>query len=143
MEGPIAIGVVALLVLLDVLALRWGADSRDGFGPRGTAGTQGGRLPMTFDPFFAELRGRQHQEELLAEAARERLVLQARGQRGGRGVAVRVLVARLVVRAVAGVDAALRAAVGLAGAALVATGTRLQRLALGQVEPTDLEPAAC
>jgi len=31
MEAQVALALVALFVLLDLAALRWGADSRDGF----------------------------------------------------------------------------------------------------------------
>lgn len=96
MEGQIALGVLGLLVLLDVLALRWGADSREGFGGRAAGPRRSRRAPLA-------------------------------------GV-----VASVVVRA----DAAGRTAIGFAGAALVAVGTRLQRLALGSVDSADLEPAA-
>src|SRR5215208_2132722 len=88
MEGPIAVSLLALLVLLDVLALRWGADSREGFrrdAVRSAARNETGGLPMTFDPFYAELRGRQRQEHLLAEAAHERLLLLARAGSRPRG----------------------------------------------------------
>ena len=38
MEAPVAISLLALLVLLDVAALRWGRDSRDGFVARRSQG---------------------------------------------------------------------------------------------------------
>jgi hypothetical protein len=96
---------------------------------------------MTFDPFFAEQRGRERREQLLAEAAHERLLRQARTAAApgghllpGMGAAFAVVATRA--------DGAARGAVGLAGLALVAMGTRLQRVALGSVDPCDLEPAA-
>ena len=100
---------------------------------------------MTFDSYFAELRGRQRREQLLAEAAHERLLLLARsvsppGRRrlGPLGAAL----ARPAMALMARGDAALRGAIGVVGAGMVAAGTRLQRLALGPVEACDLEPAA-
>jgi hypothetical protein len=93
------LGVVAALVALDVLALRFGHDSRDGVlseehrrGQSWWAGTginrgqargtrQHGGDSWMFDPFHAESHARHRQQDLLREAAQVRLLAEARRER--------------------------------------------------------------
>ena len=121
MDSPLSVVVLfaALLVLLDLAALRWGVDSRDG----ARLDSQG-RFPTVIDPFFTELAGRHRQSQLLAEAAHERLIAEAR--RGRLAAPVRP---SLPVRTTALAHtawSARRALLSAAGAVLIAAGTRLK-----------------
>ena len=134
MDAQLALTLLVLFVLLDLAALRWGAESRDGFqNPRR-------RYLPVIDPFFAELAGRDRQRRLLAEAARDRLVADAlRGSRldrvgGSSAIARGARIARVAaVRLVSAVVARV-------GVAMVVAGVRLQQLALGRAA-TGLGPA--
>ena len=85
----VVVVAVAAVVALEVLAYRFGCDSRDGVARAESqrwsswydeAARRRRRLATMFDPSAVELHASYRQEELLTEAARHRLLREARRQ---------------------------------------------------------------
>jgi hypothetical protein len=132
MDAQLALALVALLVLLEFAALKWGAESREGFQNRQDPTR---RYPPVIDPFFTELAGRDRQHRLLAEADQDHLLATARRTtKPSTVVGIARRLSALTVYAAAAIVARF-------GLVLLAAGIRLQRLALGR-DSADLEPAA-